>query len=299
MARADGHTPGGHARPLAAISFDVEPFDIAAEYGLAVGVDDQYAVGREGLARAAALLSERRAVATFFVTACFARRYPADVRALADAGHEVASHGLTHGELGPGDLERSRAVLEEIAGVPVRGFRRARMAPTDPVGVARAGYVYDASENPIWMPGRYNRFFAPRRARAVRTPAGTVAVIPASATPLVRVPLFWLAFKNLPGPVIRAATRWCLRADGQMNTYFHPWELCDLSGHALPQLVRRIDGDRLRGRLGRYIDWLGARAELTTYDRLAAGVLAGHAAPPARADRARPGCAPQPLEVNG
>src|SRR6185436_18968456 len=124
------------------------------------------------------------------------------------------------GDLKPGDLETSRASLAAVSGLRVMGFRRARMAATDPAAVARAGYLYNASENPTWIPGRYNRFFAARRARIERTAAGDLVHIPASVTPLIRIPLFWLAFKNLPVGVFRGATRWVLAGDPAMNTYF-------------------------------------------------------------------------------
>ncbi|MCK7503645.1 MAG: polysaccharide deacetylase family protein [Desulfobacterales bacterium] len=42
------------------------------------------------------LLSERRVPATFFVLGWIAERNPALVRAISDAGHEVASHGYGH-----------------------------------------------------------------------------------------------------------------------------------------------------------------------------------------------------------
>lgn len=293
MAPADAR-PGADGRPLAALSFDVEQLDIAAEHGLDLPADRQFGIGREGLRRVVALLARRHAPATFFVTAEFAERYPDDVAALPPAGHEIASHGLTHGDLRPGDLERSRLILQDVAGTPVLGFRRARLAPTDRAAIARAGYRYDAGENPIWLPGRYNHFFSPRRPRVERTPGGDLAVIPASATPLVRFPLFWLAFKNAPMPLVRAASRWCLATDGHLNTYFHPWELCDLSGLGLPWYLRRVDGDALADRLGRYVDWLARRARLATYAELALVLLdgSGRPAPATAAPAARPETVP-------
>ena len=42
------------------------------------------------------MLDERGIRATFFVLGCVAREHPAIVPAIRAAGHEVASHGLTH-----------------------------------------------------------------------------------------------------------------------------------------------------------------------------------------------------------
>lgn len=271
-----GSESSQHER-LALISFDVEQFDIPTEYGHALGVNEQFEIGRRGLERVLRILDEHHAPATFFITGEFAERYPELVRLVAATGggrHEIASHGQTHGDLLPGHLEESKRVLERVTGREVRGFRRARMADTDPAAIARAGFAYNASENPIWLPGRYNHFFLPRRARVERTHAGDLVQIPASATPLVRLPLFWLAFKNLPAWAIRGASRWVLAADGVLNTYFHPWEFVDIGEYGLPRVVTRIDGERLAGRLGAYLVFLKQRARLATYWELASGVLA-------------------------
>jgi hypothetical protein len=143
------------------------------------------------------------------------------------------------------------------------------MAPTDPAQIAAAGYTYNAGENPIWLPGRYNHFFSPRQPRLVTTIAGPLVQIPASATPLLRIPLFWLAFKNLPMPLVRAASRRVLSADGSLNTYFHPWEFMEIGEFGLPGVVRRIDGRPMLDRLGGYLRWLAPRAEFATYNTLA------------------------------
>ena len=262
--------------PLACISFDVEPFDIPLEYGNTLSIEKQYAMGSAGLVRVLDLLDQERARATFFITGQFAERNETLVRRIAASplGHEIASHGYTHGDLESDHLELSRTVLGAISGRDVVGFRRARMAHTDSHDLAAAGYAYNASENPIWLPGRYNHFFDPRTARIENTQAGRLVQIPASATPLLRIPLFWLAFKNLPMSVIRRATSRVLRADRAMNTYFHPWEFMALGDYGLPRIVRRVDGEPLVERLRGYLRWLSTRAEFGTYGELASRTMA-------------------------
>lgn len=261
-------------RPLTLLSFDVEQFDIPTEYGIQIDIEKQFEIGRAGLATVLELLDTHEAPATFFITAEFAQRYTRLVRSIVDRGrHEIASHGYTHGDLEEGHLKKSRDVLQEVTGERVRGFRRARMAETDTYAVAAAGYTYNASENPIWLPGRYNHFFRPRKPYVVGTSSGRLVQIPASATPLVRVPLFWLAFKNMPEWATRLATRWTLAADNSLNTYFHPWEFTEIGGYELPKVVKKLDGKPLVARLSRHIAWLKERSELATYNRLAERVL--------------------------
>jgi len=94
---------------------------------------------------------------TFFVLGEVALKEPAIARAIAVAGHEVASHGYRHrpvhrlsaGEFRE-DLARSRALLEDQTGRPVRGYR----SPAWTLGLApnayrtavfEAGYAYSSS----------------------------------------------------------------------------------------------------------------------------------------------------------
>lgn len=80
--------------------------------------------------RLAALLCERGATATFFVLLSRVRRDPGLARALVEAGHEVALHGVDHVDPVslPPDLFRRRTVdgrreLEDTLGRPVRWYR--------------------------------------------------------------------------------------------------------------------------------------------------------------------------------
>lgn len=232
------------------LSFDAEEFDIPLEYGRAIDPDEQLRIGGEGLERSLDLCGRLGARATFFTTLTIARAFPALIRRLVGEGHELASHGVRHSSFTDADLLESRTELARIAGsgVTVRGFRRARLAWTDPRAILDAGYTYNASENPIWLPGRYNRLGRPRLPTFVDLgPGRTLLTIPASCSPLIRWPLFWLAYKNAPRVLTAMMSRWTLAHDGHLALYFHPWELCDLNagdGFGLPGVVRRVSGDR-------------------------------------------------------
>lgn len=251
-------------RPLAAISFDAEEFDLPGEFGTPMTRDRQMEVGGEGMRLALELLDDIPAVATFFTTAAFAEAHPDLIRRAVRSGHEIASHARVHTGFEDADLELSRKQIEAVAGVPVRGFRRPRFATTDPEKILAAGYGYDSSINPIWLPGRYNGWKYPRTAFDVN---GLVR-IPCAATPLIRWPLFWLSFKNAPQWSTRVATRWILGTDGYAALCFHPWELCDLSSFDLPGYIKRIDGRSMHRRMLRYLRWLQRRSSLVTYSEL-------------------------------
>src|SRR5690242_19335209 len=77
-----------------------------------------------------ALLDAADVRATFFVLGWVARRSPRLVRAIAAAGHEVASHGFGHRlvttqtpEQFRADVRAAKVVLEQITGASITGYR--------------------------------------------------------------------------------------------------------------------------------------------------------------------------------
>ncbi|MES2904770.1 MAG: polysaccharide deacetylase family protein, partial [Pseudomonadota bacterium] len=73
-----------------------------------------------------ALFDEAGVKATFFTLGWVAERYPALIRRIVDAGHEIASHGYGHDriftftpEQFAADLLRSRKLIEDAARVAV------------------------------------------------------------------------------------------------------------------------------------------------------------------------------------
>jgi len=191
----------------------------------------------ETVARLLRLMADTGVTGTFFVLGEIAAEFPDAIRAIADAGHEVASHGYTHArvdELGRerfrSELLRSVDVLEGLTGKRVLGFR----APSWSVGpstpwiydeLAEAGLRYDASVMPFktylyGFPG------APRTAyRATRE----ILEFPATTYPVVgrNIPFaggFYL--RGLPAWLVRSGIR-SLNARGERCTlYIHPREIC-------------------------------------------------------------------------
>lgn len=248
--------------PTALLTFDVEEFDLPCECGAQWPSSKQFEVGRAGWERLLNLLAESRACATLFTTASIAAHSP-DLLNMSARSHEIASHGLTHGPLNPGDLRASRVQLESLGAGQVLGFRRARMAPTDPAEILSAGYLYDSSIHPIWLPGRYDNRSLPRSIHKV----GDLVEVPASATPRWRLPVFWLAMKHYPVWLYRDCVSRCLERDGYANIYMHPWEFLDLRGFPIPAYTRRPCGKKLSDRVQEFIEWLRPRAELSTLGR--------------------------------
>lgn len=243
------------------LSFDVEEFDVPEEYGQPVPESVQWSVSRQGLEPILELLDWLDIRATFFTTAHFALHHPALIQSIAQR-HEIASHGFYHSSFEVADLEKSRQTLEEIAHTPITGFRMARLQKVDDREIEGAGYAYNSSMNPTYLPGRYNNFFQPRTAYYSRQ----LLNIPVSVTPLLRFPLFWLSFKNLPLPLYQAASLLTLNVDRYLSLYFHPWEFTDISSFALPGYIKRHSGLPMLRRLQRYLTGMKATAEFLTYE---------------------------------
>jgi peptidoglycan-N-acetylglucosamine deacetylase len=110
------------------------------------------------------LIEERGMRATVFIVGEVARSEPGLVRRVADGGHEVALHGLRHvalGEVGPerllAELREGRELLEQVAQVPVRGFRAPIFSLTPSTEwaveeIAAAGFAYSSSVLPAANP---------------------------------------------------------------------------------------------------------------------------------------------------
>ncbi|MDR3133638.1 MAG: polysaccharide deacetylase family protein [Prevotellaceae bacterium] len=242
------------------LSFDVEEFDTPSEYGAPLPPEEEITISAQGTAAILEVLARQQIPATFFCTAHFAQQQPTLIRRIAREGHEVASHGFYHADFSPGHLKASKDVLEAISGQPVHGFRMARMMPVDVDGIAAAGYRYNASLNPTFIPGRYNHLCAPR------TPflQNGLWQLPASVTPLLRIPLFWLAMHNLPFGIYQTFCRVAAKRDRYLHIYFHPWEFIDLrtigtpGRTSLPRYITRHSGQELLCRLERLICYLKA-----------------------------------------
>lgn len=273
----------GPPKATVLLSFDAEEFDLPAERGINISQAEQFDVGARGLEVVHRLLTDSGATATFFTTASLAAHSPDLVRKVA-THHEIASHGLIHKAVPPTDYLRSREALEAIVNKPVVGFRMPRMAPVDEPALAAAGFRYHSSTHPTWLPGRYNNLRMPRG----YSTQGPLVSIPASVSPIIRFPLFWLSFKNFPQLIYRHAARRVLATDRYAVFYFHPWEFVDLSKYNLPAHVARHCGQPLVDRLSRFIDWLKPRAAFSTFDHFVQSLPRAASQTPARSPPAHP-----------
>lgn len=236
------------------LSFDIEEFEMPREYGDPIPFDQQIKISVEGTVKILDLLKKYDIKATFYITANFAQHAKHILDRIVSEGHEPASHGYFHDHFKVEHLKQSKDILEEMANVKIYGYRMARMAPVPEDEIFKAGYTYNSSINPTYLPGRYNKLNEPR----TYFERDGVWQIPASVTPLLRFPLFWISFHNLPLWLYCKLANRVIRKDGYLNTYFHPWEFMPIgpkNKYNFPFYVTKNTDSKMVDRLEKFILW--------------------------------------------
>ncbi len=249
------------------LSFDIEEFDMPKEYGYDIPFADQIAISRSGLRTILDLLKKHKCVATFFSTVVFAQNNKDLIEELLREGHELASHTYYHSEFSNAHLALSKETLEREFKTKVRGLRMPRMAEVDRAEVEKAGYLYNSSVNPIFLPGRYNKLHIDKRVFK----DGDMVCIPAGVTPIFRLPLFWLSFHNFPMLLYKFLLKRTVNVRGYATLYFHPWEFEDLKKpeYNFPFYVTRNTGRTMAERFEKLLLYINKNKwETDTYANL-------------------------------
>jgi polysaccharide deacetylase family protein (PEP-CTERM system associated) len=177
---------------------------------------------------------------TFFFLGWVAEKYPQLLRKVVNLGHEIASHGYQHIRVCDQnanefrqDIERTKKLLEDVAGVPVCGYRAASFSIDVTNNWARdvlaeTGHRYSSSIYPI----RHDRY---SMREAARFPFQD------SVTGVVELPVATIEFSGMRFPCAGggyfrllpyAWSKWGIRRVNVVDRrsaifYFHPWELDD------------------------------------------------------------------------
>lgn len=214
-----------------------------------------------------ALLDRAGVKGTFFTLGSLAARYPAMVRKIADAGHEVASHGWDHArvfQMAPEafrkDVTETRKALEDACGARIEGYRAPSFSidartPWAHEILAETGHSYSSSIAPI-VHDHYGWRDAPR-----------FAYRPVAGNELIELPVTTAEamgrrfaaggggfFRLLPYALSRWAVRQVNREGKGAIIYFHPWEI----DPAQP----RVAGAPLKSSLRHYTNLRAMEAKL-------------------------------------
>ena len=198
--------------------------------------------------------------ATFFTLGWVAEREPGLVRDIVARGHELASHGYDHTKVNDqsreefrADVRKTKALLEDLSGVEVKGYRAAgfSIGPETPWAhdvLAEAGHAYSSSTHPI----AHDHYGDPT---APQTPFRPLAGAPLIEAPVATATMFGRRVSAAGGGWFRAsplaASKMLLRRaaaalDGPAIFYFHPWEI--------DPDQPRIDGASMKASLRHYLN---------------------------------------------
>lgn len=250
------------------LSFDVEEFDLPREHAGKISVSEGVKVSSNGLLKILDLLKRQEVKATFFVTGNFAKVNPDLVLEIMRDGHEVACHGVDHFSPKKTDVFQSKKIVEKVIGREVVGYRQPRMFEISYEDLLEAGYKYDTSVNPAFIPGRYNHYNVPRKPFFKKG----ILEIPTSVATFMRVPLFWLALHLFPLKVYIKFAKMAAKGTGYFATYFHPWEFSDelIDYKEVPGYIKKNSGDKLVERLEQVIlEFKKQGASFETYKEFA------------------------------
>jgi peptidoglycan-N-acetylglucosamine deacetylase len=287
------------SRPIATLSIDVDPVDLhLIGYGWP-GLPPDPVVYNVALPRLAEIFERHRMRATFFCVGRDAASRASSLRALAGAGHEIASHTWSHPiqfatlkfERQMAELVDSRRSLSDAAGREVVGFRApnfdmdARVVPH----LVTAGYRYDASAypSPLLVPARVVLAMKSRDPFAVlgmrpwpftwnRAPyvwsVGEVALreFPVAVTPGLRLPVYHTMRWVLPERVFLDSIRGFARRGEPLSYVLHGVDVLgtaedgvDARLHRHPGMGRRLEAKLAA--LDRTLEVIGEHFDVRTY----------------------------------
>jgi polysaccharide deacetylase family protein (PEP-CTERM system associated) len=186
-----------------------------------------------------ALFDQAGVKGTFFTLGWVAQRYPALIRRITDAGHEIASHGWDHARVFTmtaatfrADLERARMAIEDACGQSPSGYRAPsfsidKRTPWAHRVLAEEGYAYSSSVAPI----RHDHYGWPEAPRFAHRPVEGSELI---ELPVTTVELAGRRMAAGGGGFFRLLpfrfSSWAISRVNEEETrpavfYFHPWEI--------------------------------------------------------------------------
>ncbi|HEX4736172.1 MAG TPA: XrtA system polysaccharide deacetylase [Allosphingosinicella sp.] len=227
---------------LNALSVDVEDWFQVGAFETCISRDDWDTLPRRVEANADAVLAlfdEAGVKGTFFTLGWVAERHPALMRRIAEAGHEIASHGWDHARVFTftpeefrADLRRASKAIEDACGATPRGYRAPsfsidKRTPWAHPVLAEEGYAYSSSVAPVV----HDHYGWPEAPRFAHRPLPDAELIELPVT-TVEVAGRRLAaggggfFRLLPYCFSNWAVSRVNGAEGRPAVfYFHPWEI--------------------------------------------------------------------------
>jgi len=238
-----------HSRPLSTetgilngISVDVEDYYQVYNFrGIDRSAWDDFESRVErSTERVLDILDEAGVSGTFFCLGCVAERHPDLIRAIADRGHEIGSHGWSHKPLWElersafvDEVTRSKSLLEDLSGSQVLGFRAPSFSITKQTlwgldVLADVGFRYDSSIFPLRHPDYGIPDANEEIHRIDLSGGGSIVEFPMTVARFLGRPVPVSGggyFRLLPFGLTCWGLRQIMRRGRPAIFYLHPWEL--------------------------------------------------------------------------
>jgi polysaccharide deacetylase family protein (PEP-CTERM system associated) len=191
---------------------------------------------------------------TCFFLGWVAEHHPALVREAYRRGHEIASHGYAHRLIYTQsqreflqDIQKSKAILEDIIGQPVNGYRAPGFSITNETPwafdlLAEAGFQYDSSIFPAAR-GHGGIKGAEMRPYKIATRNGDLIEFPVTVAPILKKRMCFFGggyLRLFPYFVIRYMSKVVNKRNRPVIFYLHPREVDPHHPRLSMGLIRRF-----------------------------------------------------------
>ncbi len=185
------------------------------------------------------IFSANNVKGTFFTLGLVAEQHPQLIQRIIDEGHELASHGYEHIRVTQqtpkqfkNDVIRTKALLEDLSGKPIKGYRAASYSINNSNLwaldiLAETGHLYSSSIYPI----RHDLYGMPDAPRFQYYPRENQNII---ELPITTLKMFDRTFPCGGGGFFRLypymLSKWAINRVNKKEKqsgmfYFHPWEI--------------------------------------------------------------------------
>jgi len=183
------------------------------------------------------LMAARNIRCTCFILGWVADKCPTLIKRIADAGHEIASHGYGHEliyNLTPvqfrDDLIRARDLLQNITGQRICGYRAPSFSITDwAIDILQeTGIEYDSSAFPTVAHDRYGKLTGMKPGTPIVKLREGFHEVCVSCLNVGKRGLPWGGggyFRLIPYAVFKRGVRKILKGGQPYVFYIHPWEI--------------------------------------------------------------------------
>ncbi len=183
------------------------------------------------------LMDKHRVTCTCFILGWVAEKCPALIKRIADAGHEIASHGYGHDLIYNlsqdefrEDMKKGIGIVEDLTGAKIKGYRAPSFSITDwSIDILQElGLTYDSSAFPTVAHDRYGKLENMDSGQPIVEIRPGFHEVCVSVLKVGKKGVPWAGggyFRLFPYPLFKWGVKRILKSDMPYIFYIHPWEV--------------------------------------------------------------------------